>query len=92
MTGVMDNQSNSSQVNNLVLASGPLAGSYLFSGRAAALLGSKQDEDMEWKDTIALKKMLVFMKFFCTLNLEINLALFQLCTKLRKFYEEEKGY
>ena len=47
MTGVMDNQSNSSQVNNLVLASGPLAGSYLFSGRAAALLGSKQDEDMK---------------------------------------------
>ena len=26
-----------------------------------------------------------------TLNLVINLALFQLCTKLRKFYKEEKG-
>ena len=90
MTGVMDNQSNSSQVNNLVLASGPLAGSYLFSGRAAALLGSKQDEDMKWKDTMAPKKRLVFRKFFWTPNLEINLALFQLCTKLRKFYEEEK--
>ena len=25
------------------------------------------------------------------IGLEINLALFQLCTKLRKFYEEEKG-
>ena len=92
MNGGMDNQSNSSQVNNLVLASGPLAGSYLFSGRAAALLGSKQDEDMKWKDTMAPKKRLVFRKFFWTLNLEINLALFQLCTKLRKFYEEEKGY
>ena len=90
MAGVMDNQSNFSQVNNLVLASGPLAGSYLFSGRAAAL-GSKQNEDMKWKDTMAPKKRLVFGKFFWTLNLVINLALFQLCTKLRKFYEEEKG-
>ena len=45
---------------------------------------------MKWKDTMAPKKRLVFRKFFWTPNLEINLALFQLCTKLRKFYEEEK--
>ena len=40
---------------------------------------------------MAPKKRLVFRKYFWTLNLEINLALFQLCTKLWKFCEEEKG-